>query len=125
VVGGIVGGMLGSKMGKGKGRDAAIIGSTLVGSLIGKTIGSYMDRMDRMDKAQIVNAIAVVPTGQSHSWQNPNTHFVSDVRPVSNFYPVNNGGYCRNFQTKVIIDGRPETLTGTACQQSSGMWRIE
>jgi hypothetical protein len=31
---------------------------------------------------------------------------------------------CRTFRTTVVIDGRPETATGTACQEPDGTWRI-
>lgn len=35
-----------------------------------------------------------------------------------------NGPYCREFQTTVVIDGRPQAAHGTACQQPDGSWVV-
>jgi hypothetical protein len=35
-----------------------------------------------------------------------------------------NGLPCRTFRTTVVIDGRAETATGTACQGPDGSWQI-
>jgi hypothetical protein len=35
-----------------------------------------------------------------------------------------NGPYCREFQTTVVIDGRPQSAHGTACQQPDGTWAV-
>jgi hypothetical protein len=32
--------------------------------------------------------------------------------------------YCREFQTTVVIDGRPERAFGTACLQPDGSWAV-
>lgn len=34
------------------------------------------------------------------------------------------GPYCREFQTTVVIDGRPQAAHGTACQQPDGSWVV-
>jgi hypothetical protein len=31
---------------------------------------------------------------------------------------------CRDYTTTETIDGRPQTVTGSACQQPDGSWRI-
>lgn len=41
----------------------------------------------------------------------------SDAAPQS-------GPYCREFQTTVVIDGRPQAAHGTACQQPDGSWVV-
>lgn len=35
-----------------------------------------------------------------------------------------NGPYCREFQTTIVIDGRPQSAHGTACQQEDGSWAV-
>jgi len=35
-----------------------------------------------------------------------------------------NRPYCREFQTTVVIDGRPQSAHGTACRQPDGTWAV-
>jgi len=37
---------------------------------------------------------------------------------------ADNGPYCREFQTTVVIDGQPQSAHGTACQQPDGSWVV-
>ena len=39
-------------------------------------------------------------------------------------YESDEGSYCREFQTTVVIDGRPERAFGTACMQPDGSWAV-
>jgi hypothetical protein len=39
-------------------------------------------------------------------------------------YRSDEGSYCREFQTTVVIDGRPERAFGTACMQPDGSWAV-
>jgi hypothetical protein len=32
--------------------------------------------------------------------------------------------YCREYTSKAIIDGKTQVMTGTACQQPDGRWRL-
>jgi len=32
--------------------------------------------------------------------------------------------YCREFQTTIVVDGRPEKAHGTACLQPDGTWQV-
>jgi len=41
--------------------------------------------------------------------------------------PPNQSGdqsYCREFQTTIVVDGRPEQAHGTACMQPDGTWQV-
>ena len=38
--------------------------------------------------------------------------------------PTAAGGQCREYQTQMMIDGRPQPSHGTACLQPDGIWRI-
>jgi hypothetical protein len=33
-------------------------------------------------------------------------------------------GYCREFQTTIVVDGQPQDAHGTACQQPDGSWQV-
>src|SRR5215471_20055041 len=33
-------------------------------------------------------------------------------------------GYCREFQTTIVVDGHPQDAHGTACQQPDGTWQV-
>lgn len=39
-------------------------------------------------------------------------------------YRSDSGSYCREFQTTIVIDGRPERAFGTACLQPDGSWAV-
>lgn len=118
VVGGVLGGVLGSQVGKGKGRTAAIIAGTLAGAYFGGKIGKTMDEVDRQ---KAYNALEQNPTNQASSWRNPDSGNAYTVTPTRTYNAAS--GPCRDYTTEVIIDGRRESATGTACREN-GTWRV-
>jgi surface antigen len=116
--GGILGGVLGAQVGKGRGRTAAIIVGTLAGAYIGGAIGNSMDQQDRYMANQ---SLENYRDHQSNSWTNPNTGNQYTVTPTNTYQ--NNSGYCREYTTEAVIDGRRETIYGTACRQPDGTWQ--
>jgi hypothetical protein len=50
--------------------------------------------------------------------------YYEDDSYESSPYRSNDGSYCREFQTTVVIDGRPENAFGTACLQPDGSWAV-
>jgi hypothetical protein len=38
--------------------------------------------------------------------------------------PAASGGDCREYQSTVTIDGRPQRAFGTVCRQPDGSWRV-
>ncbi len=34
-------------------------------------------------------------------------------------------GPCREYTTSVVIDGKTQSVHGTACREPDGIWRIE
>ncbi|MCP5300483.1 MAG: glycine zipper 2TM domain-containing protein [Chromatiaceae bacterium] len=117
VIGAIAGGVLGSKIGKGTGSVAATIAGTLIGGYIGGNIGRQMDDSDRYRAGQ---ALESTPTNQSSSWRNPDTGSAYEVTPTRTYY--SNDRPCREYTTEAWIDGKRETVYGTACRQSDGSW---
>lgn len=119
VIGGVLGGVLGSNVGKGTGRTAAIITGTIAGAMIGGSIGRNMDENDQY-RAQ--RTLESSPTGQTVKWNNPDTGIDYAVTPT-NTYTASSGSPCRDYSTDAWIDGRKETVVGTACRQPDGTWR--
>ncbi|HSS65171.1 MAG TPA: RT0821/Lpp0805 family surface protein [Gammaproteobacteria bacterium] len=119
VVGGALGGLLGAQVGSGSGRVAAAVAGSIAGALIGGSIGKSMDELDRMKAAQ---ALERVPTGQTSTWQNPDTGNSYAVTPTQT-YTSDSGAPCRDYTTEGWIDGKREVIKGTACRQPDGTWR--
>ena len=120
VIGGALGGLLGSQV-SGKNDDwrtAAIVAGTLAGAAIGGSIGRTMDDVDRMKTAQ---TLEVVRTDVSSSWRNPDTGNQYSVTPTQTTMTA--AGPCRDYTIDATIQGRPETVYGTACRQPDGSWR--
>lgn len=44
--------------------------------------------------------------------------------PASPVYQTPSGQYCREYQTSVMVGGRPQPSYGTACLQPDGVWRV-
>lgn len=120
VMGGVVGGVLGSTMGRGSGRTAAIVAGTLLGAYVGSEMGRYMDENDAR-KAQA--ALEYNRDNQSSTWHNPNTGADFETTPT-NTYRADNGQYCRDYQTDIIVNGEHEKAHGTACRQPDGSWKV-
>ena len=117
VIGGIAGGALGSQIGGGRGTTVAIIGGTLLGAALGGYLGQQMDENDRY-RAQY--ALEHTPTQQTYTWENPDSGRRYAVTPTRTY--ESNSGPCREYSTEGWIDGRRETIYGTACRQADGSW---
>ena len=119
VAGGAAGVAIGSQIGGGSGRTAAMIGGAVLGGLAGRAIGRHMDEQDRSMAAQ---ALETRETHESTTWTNPDTGHEYTMTPTRTYDEA--GRPCRDFVTEAIIDGRQETLRGTACRQADGSWQV-
>lgn len=118
VIGGAVGGVAGSHVGGGAGRTAAIIIGSILGAMLGEAVGQSMDDVDRMREQ---HALEYTPTGETSEWKNPDTGNHYSITPTETH--TGDGGLpCREYESTVIIDGKRETLTGTACRRPDGYW---
>jgi len=124
LIGAGVGGLLGSTIGGGSGQLAATAAGAVLGLALGNEIGRSLDRADRQYAARTQQyALETVPTGQSSTWNNPDSGHYGTVTPTRT-YEVAGGEYCREFQHAVTVGGRTERAYGTACRQPDGTWRI-
>ena len=98
--------------------DEEAIAGTLIGGYIGGQVGRQMDDSDRYRAGQ---ALEATPTNQSTSWRNPDSGTEYKVTPTRTYYDEQQP--CREYTTEAWIDGKRETVYGTACRQTDGPWR--
>lgn len=118
IIGGAIGGAAGSQVGKGDGQIAAAIAGTVIGFIVGKSIGKSMDDLDQSCTGQVLER---AQTNQTVTWQNPDSGAQYSVTPTDTYESGNR--FCRKYETRAVIGGRTETVTGTACRESDGTWR--
>ena len=117
------GALLGSQFGSGKGQLAMVAIGALGGAFLGSEIGKSLDRADRQMAARAQNvALETGRSGTSTTWVNPDSGHSGRVTPRPS-YQVASGETCREYEHVVTIDGRRETMKGTACRQRDGTWR--
>jgi surface antigen len=124
LAGAALGGWAGSSIGHGSGQLAATALGVVIGGLIGNQIGRYMDEQDRQlaQRAEYA-ALEYHPDGQAQPWQNPNNGNSGYTVPERT-YQQPDGQYCREYQTTIIVGGKPQTGYGTACREPDGSWRV-
>jgi len=124
LAGAALGGWAGSNIGHGSGRLAATAAGVFLGGLIGNQIGRGLDQADQQRAFYAEQAaLERYPDGQYSRWDNPNNGNYGYTVP-QNTYQMNNGQYCREYTTTIVVDGRPETGRGTACRMPDGTWRV-
>ncbi len=121
-VGAIAGGILGNQVGRGTGKVLATVAGAVVGGIVGSEIGRSMDQQDKLlaQKAEL-QALEQGQTGSAVPWRNPDNGRYGEVVPSK---PYRRGpDDCRDYTHTVYIDGRPQTMRGTACRNSDGSWK--
>lgn len=119
VGGAIVGGGVGSLVGGGVGQAIAIGVGIVGGALIGGYIGDHMDSSDNVK----MNSAMDNSTNKTTTWTNEKTGYTYTARPTSNNRALYGYKTCRQFETIATIEGKSQTITGTACRQSNGTWK--
>lgn len=121
VLGGVVGAVVGSQIGSGTGQIVATAVGTLAGAWLGNTIGRSLDERDRQTAlATDQEALETNADGESSSWSNPDNKTSGSMTPVSSMQTAQ--GTCRKYEKSVMVDGKLEQATGTACRNSDGTW---
>lgn len=119
LLGGAAGAALGTQIGHGSGKTAAIV----LGALGGAALGNYVgNRFDRLDRQRFGSALESTRTGQTSTWSNPDTNNSYSVTPTRTYQQ--NQRPCRDFTMNAKVDGQPKTVTGTACRQPDGSWKV-
>jgi surface antigen len=121
VAGAVLGGIVGSQFGKGGGKVAATMAGAVVGGIVGNEIGRKLDDRDRLLAREAeFEAWERGPPGRPVKWRNPDNGRYGEI--VADDYYERQGRRCRNFYHRVYIDGRAETMRGTACRNGDGTW---
>src|SRR5918996_833459 len=124
LVGAGLGALAGSQIGSGSGQLAATAIGTLLGAYAGSEVGKSLDRADQLAAAQATqSALEFTPSGAATAWRNPDTGHAGSVTPVRTY--ESGGRNCRDFDQTLMVDGRAETVRGTACRQPDGTWRVQ
>ncbi|MFN2355051.1 MAG: glycine zipper domain-containing protein [Desulfopila sp.] len=120
-MGGAAGGaLLGQAIGKST--EATLIGAA-VGTLLGYIVGNEMDKYDRRNLNQVYEA---APSGQTASWQNPDSGNYYEVTPEPAYTaPQNPQRPCRKAEILATIDGKAEKTYTTACRNDQGQWVVQ
>lgn len=121
--GAAAGGLLGAQFGSGTGALVATGLGVLLGAYAGNEIGRQMDENDRLRAQQAYDQAATAPVGQTITWNNPNSGNYGTVTPTRDGNHQD-GRYCREYQTTVVVGGKTEQAHGTACQNPDGTWEI-
>ena len=77
--------------------------------------------MDDNDRNRTNQVFETNPTNQASSWRNPDSGNEYTVTPTRTY--TSDSAPCRDYTTEVMIDGRRETATGTACRENV-TWRV-
>jgi len=121
-VGAVAGGLLGNQFGNGTGKVFATVAGAVIGGIVGSEIGKSMDQQDRMLAQQA--ELAALDRGQSGvatPWRNPDNGRYGEVIPSKPYRRSNQD--CRDYRHTIYIDGRPQTMRGTACRNPDGTWQ--
>ena len=96
----------------------------VAGGLFGSEIGKSLDKADKMHLERTTqNSLEYNKAGQTSTWRNPDSGNAGSVTPTST-YKSANGKDCREYKTKIVVDGKEETGTGRACRDAEGNWRL-
>jgi surface antigen len=123
LVGAALGGLVGSQFGHGGGQLAATAIGTLAGAAIGSNIGKNLDDNDRRRMREAEARAYTAPLKEPIVWNNPDNGHSGTVTPVRDGHRQN-GEYCREFDSDIMVGGKHEHGYGTACQQPDGSWKI-
>jgi surface antigen len=122
--GALIGGILGSRVGGGSGRLWATGAGALLGALAGSEVGKSLDRADMQYNQQAMDRAYTAPLNQTIAWNNPESGHSGAVTPIREGHTAQ-GNVCREYQQKIIVDGKTQTGVGRACQESDGSWTIK
>ncbi len=112
-----IGDVLRSAGGQVAGKTAAVIGEVIVGVL--GAAGREFGILDRACAGQVLEH------GRTHhtvAWRNPGARRGFELTPTRTFRN-DAGGFCREFSSVTVVDGKMRKNYGTACRRPDGSWR--
>jgi len=116
-MGAVGGGIIGQAIGRNTG--ATLIG-VAVGTMVGYIVGNEMDKYDSQQLGLVYERGI---SGQTTSWQNPDSGHMHRATPRA--VVRTEAGICRTAEIDSTIDGRRETTLATACRDEYGRWVLQ
>jgi len=95
---------------------------TFLGAIVVGSIGAILDVGDVDIVLGLAPRFHAAPVGSVLPWKNPRNGHHGELALLDDYY--DEGQRCREYRTTVVIDGKPETSVGTACEQPDGRWQI-
>ncbi len=121
LTGAVAGGIIGNQVGKGSGNVLATVAGAMIGGIVGSEIGRSMDEQDRRLAAQAeYAALEEGPSDRPRRWRNPDNGRYGDIVPGRPYKRASLD--CRDYTHTIYIDGRPQSMRGTACRNPDGTW---
>jgi surface antigen len=121
-VGAIAGGVIGNQFGGGDGKVLATALGAVVGGIVGSEIGKSLDDNDRRAAGEAeIAALERGNSGVAQPWRNPDSGHYGMVVPGKPYKRAAQD--CRDYTHTIYMDGKPQTLRGTACRNPDGTWR--
>lgn len=119
-----LGALTGSQFGSGKGKLASVAVGALAGAWLGSEAGKSLDKADKAYAQRTAqDALEYNRTNQPSTWNNPDSKASGTFTPTKTIQTAD-GTNCREYETTIVIDGKTEKATGTACRQPDGSWRV-
>jgi surface antigen len=117
----VLGGVVGNQFGRGSGKVLGTVVGAVAGGLIGNSIGQKLDQRDRvLAQDAEFDALERGESNRPRRWTNPENGRYGDFVPTA---PYQRAGLdCRDYTHTIYVDGRPETMRGTACRNRDGTW---
>ncbi|MFQ5911871.1 MAG: RT0821/Lpp0805 family surface protein [Nitrospinota bacterium] len=123
--GGAAGGLVGYAIGTATGGKLILtIAGTLLGAYLGSKYGRKLDERDRIAMATATqDTLEKSPSEKVNNWKNPDSGHSGTVVAKPGF-KNSKGQDCRKFTQTFNVEGKTETVSGTACRQKDGNWGI-
>jgi len=117
----VLGGVIGNQFGKGSGRILGTVVGVVAGGIVGNDIGRRLDQRDQALAQQAeYDALERGESGRPRRWSNPDNGRYGEIVPQPPYQRA--GRDCRDYAHTVYMEGRPQTVRGTACRNPDGTW---
>lgn len=122
MLGTLAGATVGALTFKNKNSGAAI--GAGAGMLVGYIVGNEMEKYDAYDQAQLNNTLETMPSGQAHTWTNPDSYTQYQAIPEPP-RQRNDGRIVRDVTMRMRMpDGTMQTVYAKAYRQPDGTWQL-
>ena len=119
--GGAAGGLIAAAAGAG---SAWIASSVFLGALAGGAVGELLNADDKARMALSgYEALKNRAPDSQTAWRNPATGN-SGATTIDEWYVNADGVECKRFTQTITADGKGYEVTGAACRQADGTWKI-